>query len=172
MNRKLVQAPLLAGAILALAACGGSSDGSGDATAGGGGGASTVSVQSIAGAGKVLVDAQGDALYFNEEDAHGTIACTASCTSIWPPLTISGTAAPTAGAGVSGALGVVMRPDGGRQVTWNGKPLYTFAQDGAGEATGDGARDSFGGTDFRWHAAGKAATGSSGGGGSRGGYGY
>ena len=41
-------------------------------------------------------------------------------------------------------------PDGDQQVTLDGKPLYTFAQDGTGEATGDGVTDSFGGTSFTW----------------------
>ena len=39
------------------------------------------------------------------------------------------------------------------QVTFGGKPLYTFVQDSPGQATGNGATDSFGGTSFTWTAA-------------------
>ena len=39
------------------------------------------------------------------------------------------------------------------QVTYDAHPLYTFALDhGAGQINGNGKADSFGGTDFTWHA--------------------
>ena len=57
--------------------------------------------------------------------AHG---CQRFCALTWPPVLTSGT--PEAGPGVSQhALGVVVRPDGTRQVTYKGKPLYLFIQD-------------------------------------------
>lgn len=163
------------GAVVALAACGGGggSDGGGSTTQPSG--AQTVSAQTIGGVGTVLVDAEGEALYVNDQDATGMISCLGKCTSIWPPLTLpSGTAKPVAADGLSGKLGVVMRPDGARQVTWAGKPLYTFAEDGGpGKVTGNGTQDSFGGLSFTWHV---AATGKVGGTKTstqpRGGYGY
>jgi len=40
------------------------------------------------------------------------------------------------------------------QVTYDGKPLYTFTLDSQpGELTGNGVTDQFGGTQFTWHAA-------------------
>ena len=40
------------------------------------------------------------------------------------------------------------------QVTFNGKPLYEFAEDGGpGQAKGNGFKDAFNGNDFTWHAA-------------------
>ena len=50
-------------------------------------------------------------------------------------------------------LADIKRPDGTRQVTYDGRPLYRFTEDGgAGKVTGDGFKDSFGGTKFTWHA--------------------
>ena len=55
-------------------------------------------------------------------------ACQSYCALLWPPVLTSGR--PEAGPGVDqDALGVVVRPDGTRQVTYNGKPLYFFIRD-------------------------------------------
>jgi predicted lipoprotein with Yx(FWY)xxD motif len=55
-------------------------------------------------------------------------ACQRYCALIWPPVLTSGR--PESGAGVDqDALGVVVRPDGTHQVTYNGKPLYLFTKD-------------------------------------------
>jgi hypothetical protein len=44
----------------------------------------------------------------------------------------------------------VKRSDGTSQVTFGGKPLYSFVQDSSGQVTGNGFTDSFGGTNFTW----------------------
>jgi predicted lipoprotein with Yx(FWY)xxD motif len=103
----------------------------------------------VDGAGTVLVDASGDALYSSSQEANGVIRCTGSCAQIWEPVTASG--APTGSADVTGKLGTVKRPDGPEQVTLDGAPLYTFAEDSPGQVNGDGFRDTFGGKDFTWH---------------------
>jgi Secreted repeat of unknown function len=54
---------------------------------------------------------------------------------------------------VEGKLGAIDRPDGTRQVTFDGKLLYSFVEDAPGAVTGDGLADSFGGTEFVWTAA-------------------
>jgi predicted lipoprotein with Yx(FWY)xxD motif len=55
-------------------------------------------------------------------------ACQSYCALIWPPVLTSGR--PVAGPGVKQhALGVVVRRDGTRQVTYKGKPLYLFIKD-------------------------------------------
>ena len=54
--------------------------------------------------------------------------CQALCAQYWPPVLTSGK--PQAGTGVDQhALGTMMRPDGTKQVTYDGRPLYLFADD-------------------------------------------
>jgi predicted lipoprotein with Yx(FWY)xxD motif len=189
---RLRHAPLLTIAAVALvaiglAACGGSSnsdnnDNASAATTGGGGGGQTVSTKSVSGVGTVLVDSSGQALYTNNRDSGMKIACTGSCTAIWVPLMAPSGGQPTASdQAVQAKLGVV-KTNGGSQVTWGGKPLYTFTEDTGGQVTGNGFSDQFDGTSFTWTVAssGQASSGSTGtstssgssGGSSSGGYGY
>jgi predicted lipoprotein with Yx(FWY)xxD motif len=151
----LAGVPVLA---IALAACGSSNNSSSSSssspattTAASGG---AISVKSVSGVGDVLVDSQGMALYTNNQDTGSKVACTAQCASIWPPLAAPSSGQPTSSeSSVQAKLGVVQLPDGSSQVTFDGKPLYTFVQDGAGQATGNGVTDSFAGTSFTWTAA-------------------
>ena len=148
MKRLLIPGAAVA-ASLVLAACGGGgSDSSGSATASSGG--MTVSVKSIDGVGDVLVDSSGKALYASDVEADGKVHCTGGCTSFWKPLTID-SAKPTAADGV-GKVGVAKRPDGSKQVTVNGKLLYTFSEDSPGKVQGNGFADDFDGRHFTWNA--------------------
>ena len=148
------------GVALTLAGCSTGETGGGTSGADSG---STVSTHSVAGVGTALTGADGRTLYFAEQETNGQIKCTGTCLSFWIPVTISTGTTPTAGTGVTGTLATLNRPDGSVQVTYDGKPLYTFAQDrGPGVANGNGFEDSFDGTAFTWHAAtpsGAAATG-------------
>ena len=171
---KLASAVLLTGASLALAACGGGSD-AGGAQAASGDNGGTVSVRSAGGVGDVLTSA-GMTLYTPDQEARGRIRCTGPCESFWTPLEPAGNMAPV-GNGDTGRLAVIKRPDGTRQVTAGGRPLYTFSEDGAGDTKGNGFTDDFGGVHFVWHAVlagGKPASsgGSSSGGGAYSGGGY
>jgi predicted lipoprotein with Yx(FWY)xxD motif len=140
-------------AALLLAACGGDDDDSSDAASGSPTGNEVVAVASIEDAGEVLVDADGAALYTADQEADGKVRCTASCAKTWLPLTVSGDAE-LADADVPGTLATVKRPDGSDQVTFDGAPLYTFADDGGpGRVTGDGLSDSFGDETFSWSVA-------------------
>ncbi|MCU1657109.1 MAG: hypothetical protein JWO57_1765 [Pseudonocardiales bacterium] len=142
---------ITAGALAVVTAC--SSSSKSGAPAGGGsssssGGQTSASpVASIASSGGVLTGPHGHTLYFNTVDTATKISCTGVCASEWPPLT--GSAA--LGSGLdAGKFGTATRPDGGKQVTFDGHPLYEFSQDmAAGDKKGDGFADQ-GGT---WHVA-------------------
>ena len=146
MKRLLIAGVALA-ASLVLVACGDSSSSESAAPAGGGG--QTVAISSVDGIGDVLVDAQGKALYAADVESDGKVHCMDGCTSFWQPLTID-SGKPTAADGV-GTLGVIKRPDGGRQVTADGRLLYTFSEDSAGKIEGNGFSDDFDGQHFTWN---------------------
>jgi len=96
----------------------------------------TVSVMTI-GKSKVLV-ANGKALYVLQQPS--SVACTSSCLKIWPALTLpAGAKNATAGKGVKSAkLGTTAGPNGVKQVTYNGQPVYFFALDNQrGKAKGN-----------------------------------
>jgi predicted lipoprotein with Yx(FWY)xxD motif len=115
----------------------------------------TISARQIAGVGTVLTDQAGKTLYTPAQEAGGTIKCTGSCLSFWFPATMAKGAVPHAVKGLTGTFGSVQRPDGGgRQLTYNGAPLYTFRLDtGPGQDHGNNFSDSFAGQAFTWHAA-------------------
>ena len=112
-----------------------------------------ISAHTLPGVGTVLVNRAGKTLYSPQQEAHGKILCTGSCLSFWFPVPAGAGAALQAPSGVTGALGMIRRPDGRTQLTYNGKPLYTFRLDLApGQAHGNNFTDNFGGTSFTWHA--------------------
>ena len=90
-------------------------------------------------AGMVLASSHGLTLYYFTADKPGSgkSMCTASCATAWPPL-----AAPVKaprGVHLPGPLGVITRPNGVKQVTLNGYPLYFYVGDKApGQVGGNG----------------------------------
>lgn len=147
MKRALISGAVLVAVAGVLAACGGA--GGSSSSSGSPSGTATVSAEQIGSGGAVLVTPNGHALYAAEQEESGKVMCTGACVSFWKPLTLAG-GAPT-GSSVSGTLATVERPDGTRQVTYNGSPLYTFTPEGAGQVTGNGFMDAFGGQHFTWH---------------------
>jgi predicted lipoprotein with Yx(FWY)xxD motif len=82
----------------------------------------------------VLTNARGYTLYLFVPDPPHKSTCYGTCAAYWPPVT--GT--PTASAGVTGTLGTIRRSGGGKQVTYDGHPLYTYVGDSApGQANGN-----------------------------------
>jgi predicted lipoprotein with Yx(FWY)xxD motif len=157
MTRKTTYIALTALAVVAIlivSACGGGDPGAEEsAPPGGQGAATTVSVENAEGVGNVLVDAEGSPLYASNEEADSMVVCTDTCAAIWVPLTLDGDA-PTGSDGLGASLGVVNRPDGERQVTFNDRRLYTFIEDpGPATVTGNGFSDIFDGQRFTWHVA-------------------
>ena len=112
----------------------------GSPTAGSPTAAATVDLKTASSsAGNIVVDAKGMSLYFFTKDVKdsGTSACTGGCLTAWPPLLT--TAATPAAEGITGTLGTITTPDGAKQVTLNGLPLYYFAQDkNPGDILGQG----------------------------------
>lgn len=84
--------------------------------------------------GRLLTANGGLTLYRFLNDEENTSNCNGGCASVWPPLLIGDGLVPSGGAGVTGALGAIVRQDGRRQVTYNGLPLYFFAGNAAAPA--------------------------------------
>jgi predicted lipoprotein with Yx(FWY)xxD motif len=106
--------------------------------------------------GKILVNARGRTLYAFTKDAKNRDRCmsTPGCTSTWPVVTTKGK--PRAGAGVKGSmLGSITLSDGSHQVTYGGRPLYTYAADSSAGETDYVGASQFGGTWLAVNAAGK-----------------
>jgi predicted lipoprotein with Yx(FWY)xxD motif len=86
----------------------------------------------------ILVSSQGLPLYYYLPDTAAKSAVTGGLAALWPPLTSPSPAA----AGLTGQLAVVMDIHGD-QVAYHGHLLYTFADDQAGQVTGQGVQDFF-----------------------------
>ena len=78
--------------------------------------------------GSILTEISGRTLYLFTNDKRNVSNCSGGCAGAWPPLATIGD--PVAGEGVAeGSLGTIAREDGYTQVTYNGWPLYNFAND-------------------------------------------
>jgi predicted lipoprotein with Yx(FWY)xxD motif len=85
--------------------------------------------------GEILTNIHMKALYTDNG-----AACTGSCLSVWPPLVMP--KGKTMPAGISG-LGTTPFGTGKLQVTYQGKPLYTFAPDTKKTVSGQGVNSFF-----------------------------
>ena len=94
----------------------------------------------VPGLGTVLTDGEGLTLYrFDGDTAQPpTSTCDGDCAEKWPPVPAPLGDVPVQGVS-SSLVGVLDRPDGSRQVTVGGWPVYRFAEDTApGQAKGQG----------------------------------
>jgi predicted lipoprotein with Yx(FWY)xxD motif len=114
-------------------------------TAPAGGNGTAIAVKRAAKLGSILAAGPKKmTVYLFEGDKGGASACSGACAAAWPPVTTTG--APIVhGAAMSSDIGTIARPDGTKQVTYKGHPLYFFVKDkDAGDSYGQGV-NAFGG---------------------------
>jgi predicted lipoprotein with Yx(FWY)xxD motif len=107
------------------------------------GGRIAVDAEAAGPLGTVLVTNKGFVLYVFAPDAARHVTCTGGCATAWPPLLVRAGETVAAGPGVRpGLLSTVPNPGGGRVVTYNGWPLYTYLGDAdPGHGAGQGVDD-------------------------------
>jgi len=89
--------------------------------------------------GDIVVDGKGMSVYYFTKDVKdsGKSNCTGDCLVKWPPV-ITTSDAPKV-EGVTGKVGTITTPDGKKQVTVDGMPVYLWEKDKApGDITGQG----------------------------------
>ena len=136
MNSKLILA--LAGsalAVVALAGCSSTAGAPNAASASPSMSASKAPVVSPDAAiasgklGQIIVDGKGMTAYVWDKDTanSGVSACTGTCATLWSAITTT-SATPTV-TGVTGTVATITGVSGGKQITINGLPIYTFTKD-------------------------------------------
>jgi predicted lipoprotein with Yx(FWY)xxD motif len=88
----------------------------------------------------ILTTANGHTLYSLSAEKNGKFICTkaSGCLALWHPLLVPHGTMPKGPV----KLGTIKRPEGGIQVTFHGRPLYSFAQDmKPGQVKGEGLKD-------------------------------
>jgi predicted lipoprotein with Yx(FWY)xxD motif len=152
MRSRWWAAPVLAAAVIGLAACGSSGSSTSSTTpaspaAAGGTTSSTPGTSSTSGStiktahtslGTIVVNSQGFAIYMFGPDTATASKCTGSCATYWPPVKGPVTALPGSNLRPK-LLGTIKRADGTIQATYAGHPLYTYKADSSpGQASGQG----------------------------------
>ena len=113
-----------------LAGCGGSGAKSGVAGASHALKSATVKTRKVGKFGAILVNSKGLTLYMFEPDHQKRVTCKRTCAAVWPPLKLKKGQRPTAGGQAKQKLlGSDRNPSGGRVVTYNRWPLYTYVLD-------------------------------------------
>lgn len=98
----------------------------------------TVDVATSENLGEYLVSPSGRTLYRFTNDTEGVSNCSGQCIDNWPAFTLAEGERLASGT-LPGELATIERADGTLQVTYNGMPLYYFANDAApGDVNGQG----------------------------------
>ncbi|OBZ16617.1 plastocyanin/azurin family copper-binding protein [Bacillus sp. FJAT-26390] len=91
-------------------------------------------------AGNYLTDDYGRALYYFDKDTAGKSVCEGNCLVNWPAYSSSNVSVPSTVKGTD--IGAITRPDGSKQASYKGFPLYYFIKDTAhGDLLGQGVND-------------------------------
>jgi predicted lipoprotein with Yx(FWY)xxD motif len=102
---------------------------------GGGGGASKPGIEITTADsqfGEALFDSDQRAIYYFDKETSEQSECYDACAEAWPPVLTEGE--PQAGGGADARLlGTTERDDGTTQVTYDGRPLYYYVDDPAGQ---------------------------------------
>src|SRR2546423_8458707 len=89
-----------------------------------------ISTRKLPKLGTVLVNSKGRTLYMFVPDKRKKVTCVGSCAVAWPPVKLpKGAKAVAAGKAKAALLGSYRDPAGGRVVTYNKWPLYTYVAD-------------------------------------------
>ncbi len=99
----------------------------------------SVNIASKQGIGTYLTNATGFTLYTFSRDTQngGTSACTGGCTAKWPAFYVASLTLPSGLSATS--FTVITRPDGTKQLAYDGWPLYYFSNDmNPGDTNGQG----------------------------------
>jgi predicted lipoprotein with Yx(FWY)xxD motif len=87
--------------------------------------------------GKILVNADGQALYQRDSDTATQVTCTGTCAVTWPPAIATGS--PVAGTSIDATKLATVNGANGVQITYGGHPLYRYSKDLAvGDTNGEG----------------------------------
>ena len=137
-HRGLAAAAALAATTAVLAACGSSSTASTGSVAGATSPVVRVGMATVNGSSEqVLTAAGGDTLYYLTRDSATDVTCTGSCAGVWPPLLLA-SGQPTAVSALPHSL-TAYSGGNGRQVEYDGHPLYTYSGDsGPDQSNGEG----------------------------------
>jgi predicted lipoprotein with Yx(FWY)xxD motif len=97
-----------------------------------------ISTRKLPKLGTVLVNSKGRTLYMFVRDKRKKVTCVGSCAAAWPPVKLpKGSKAVAVGKIKAALLGSDKDPAGGRVVTYDKWPLYTYVGDTApGQAKG------------------------------------
>jgi len=89
-----------------------------------------ISTRKLPKLGTVLVNSKGLTLYMFVPDKRKRVTCKGACAVVWPPVKLPKGAKPVAAGKVKRRLlGSDRNPAGGRVVTYNRWPLYTYVAD-------------------------------------------
>ncbi len=154
MRNRWWAAPVLAGGVAVLAACGSTASSSNSSPSTSAPAVSPSVTQQANGSGAViktastskgtvLVTAQGKTIYWFAIDTPTKSNCNGGCASFWLP--VLGKPSAAAGASLTMHFGTITRSDGKVQATYAGHPLYTYTGDTApGQVNGNGLNASGG----------------------------